>query len=139
ANLAWKETNKKDKGKSDAESFRERLADQKVSVDLLAKEAAVMGTLNPLAKDYETTLEAWRMQQELLNDARKAGLADDPAVIAGIQQIAEAWKDGTDAINAVQEAQDLAAESMQEWFDLGRSSARGFIDDLIEGKTAAEA
>lgn len=140
ANLAWKDANKKDGGgKSDAQAFKDRLKDEQMSVDLLAKEAALISTLNPLTKDYETTLEAWRMQQELLNDARKAGLADDPAVIAGIQQIVEAWKDGTDAINAVQEAQDMARESMQEWFDLGRSATRGFIDDLIEGKTAAEA
>lgn len=139
ANLAWKEDNKKGGGKSDAENFRQKLIDQKASVSLLALEAAQMAALNPLAENYETTIEAWRMQQELLNDARKAGLADDPAVIAGIQQIVDTWKDGSEAIAAVQQAQDLARQSMQEWFDLGRSAARGFIDDLSAGKTAAEA
>ena len=139
ANLAWKEDKKKGGGKSDAENFRQKLIDQKASVSLLSLEAAQMAALNPLAENYETTIEAWRMQQELLNDARKAGLADDPAVIAGIQQIVDTWRDGSEAIAAVQQAQDLARQSMQEWFDLGRSAARGFIDDLTAGKTAAEA
>ena len=140
ANLAWKEANKGGGGgsKSDAQTFRERLADQQISVALLSKEAALMGTLNPLAKDYETTLEAWRMQQELLNEARKAGLADDPAVIAGIQQTVEAWKAGTDAIASMTEAQDLMRQSMQDLDSAARSALDSIIDGFMEGKDAGE-
>lgn len=139
--LAWAEANKKTGrgGKSDAEQFRERLEQERQSVALLQQEAALMAQLNPLAANYETTLEAWRMEQELLNDARKAGLADDPTVIAGIQEIVAAWQSGTEAINAVQEAQDAARESMQQWFDLAKSATQSFIQDLIDGKSAADA
>jgi len=138
--LAWAEANKRSGGgKSDAEQFRERLEQERQSVALLQQEAALMAQLNPLAANYETTLEAWRMEQELLNDARKAGLADDPAVIAGIQEIVAAWQSGTEAINAVQEAQDAARESMQQWFDLAKSATQSFIQDLIDGKSAADA
>jgi hypothetical protein len=140
ANLAWKEANKRGGGggKSDAESFRERLADEQASVALLAKEAAIMGTLNPLSKDYETTLEAWRMEQELLNEARKVGLADDPAVIAGIQATVEAWRDGTTAIAAMTEAQDLMRQSMDDLDSAARSALDSIIDGFMEGKDAGE-
>lgn len=141
ANLAWKEDNKKSGGggKSDAQEFAERLEQERQSAALLQQEAAMLAQINPLAKNYETTIEAWRKEQELLNEARKAGLDDDPAVIAGIKEIVAAWQAGQEAIEAVQTAQEAARQSMEDWFDLAKTSVRGFIGDLLEGKSAAEA
>ncbi len=139
ANLAWKEANKSSGGgKSDAQSFKDRLEDERTSVALLIQEASVMATLNPLAQDYEATLEAWRMEQELLNEARKAGLADDPAVIAGIRETVEVWKQGTIAIQQLEIAQDAVRQSFEDLQSAGRSALDSIIDGFIEGRDAGE-
>lgn len=143
-NLALKEADRasnksgKDSAK-DLEKFRETIAEQERSNILLQEELALRAGLNPLIEDYGYALEKWRKEQELLNAAEDAGIALTPDLEKKIGLIAEAYASGTAALEKLQETQDKAKESLQEWLDLAKSATRSFIDDLIEGKSAAEA
>jgi tape measure domain-containing protein len=143
-NLALKESDKaSNKSAKDSErdlqKFRDTLFEQERSNRLLEEELALRAGLNPLIEDYGYALEKWRKEQELLNAAEDAGIALTPDLEQKIGLIAEAYASGTAALEKLQETQDKAKESLQEWLDLAKSATRSFIDDLIEGKSAAEA
>lgn len=138
--LAQKEEDKSgNKSTKDTEKFLEDIKKQERSNELLTEELALREGLNPLIDDYGFALEKWRKEQELLNAAEDAGIALTPQLEEKIQKIAEAYATGTAALAKLEETQDKVKESMQEWFDLGKSMTRSFIDDLLDGKTAAEA
>lgn len=143
-NLALKESDRastrsgKQSGR-DAEKFAETIAEQERSNELLRQELELRAGLNPLIEDYGYAIERWKKQQELLNAAEDAGIALTPDLENKIGLIAEAYASGTAALEKLQETQDKAKESLQEWLDLAKSATRSFIDDLIEGKSAAEA
>lgn len=142
-NLAWKEANKKSsekkEKKSDAEKFFDNLKSQEKENQLLQDEYELLKSLDPLAADHTRTINAWKKEQELLNAAKEAGITLDEETRARISELAQTYAEATDNIDRLQEAQEEARRSMQEWFDLAKSATRSFIDDLIAGKTAAEA
>lgn len=141
ANLAQKESDKasSSKTKTDAEKFLENLNEQERSNRQLQEEIELRSMLNPLINDYGFAIEQQTKRQELLNAAEDAGIALTPELENKINLIAEAYANAQVGLTKLEESQDKVRESMQEWFDLGKSVTRSFIDDLIEGKSAAEA
>lgn len=123
----------------DAEKFNKTLTDQGTANSLLQKELELRQEINPLINDYGYALEKMKKEQELLNAAEEAGINITPELRKKIDVIAEAYASGTAALDRLQEAQDEARKSLQDWYDLAKSATRSFIDDLIEGKSAAEA
>jgi len=71
-------------------------------------------------------------EQEIANAVRDAGSAATEAQIAKVRELAGAIYDEKDAM-------DKLNISAQEWADTVESATRTFINDLIEGKSAAEA
>lgn len=71
-------------------------------------------------------------EQEIANTIRQAGTAATEAQIERIRELAGATYDA-------RQAQDQLNMSAEAWADTIQSATRGFIDDLIEGKSAAEA
>lgn len=71
-------------------------------------------------------------EKEAENAARRAGAEATAEQIEYIRELALATYDETEAIRQLQ-------ITSQEWADTIQGATRGFIDDLIEGKTAAEA
>lgn len=127
------------KKKSPAQKLEDELAAQRRKNESLREETALRATLNPLVNDYGYAVERLRVQQELENAATAAGLELTPDRKKAIAELAEGYGAATVEAEKLTEAQDKAAESMADWFALGRDAARGFIDDLVEGKSAAEA
>ncbi|MGV3649839.1 MAG: tape measure protein [Devosia sp.] len=107
--------------------------------DAVRAEAAAMSQLNPLINDYGYAIEKARAEHELYTAAMEAGIPIDQELRDQIAQIASQYALMGSELEKVVEKQAEARESMTEWFDLGRSAARGFIDDLVAGKDAAEA
>ena len=125
-------TGKLDDYQKAIEKLKERTAD-------LQAETAAQAALNPLINDYGFALEKAKAQQDLLNAAKAAGIALDEPTLAGIEAAAEAYANASVDAKKLTEAQDNALESMRGWFDVSRDALSGFITDLKEGKSAAEA
>lgn len=102
-------------------------------------ETEAMRQLDPTIEDYGYALEKARAEQELLNAAQKAGIAVTPELRAQIAQTAEQFALATMEANQLAEAQDNIKQRAEEWRDTQKDALRGIVDDLIAGKSAADA
>ncbi|MDH0367972.1 tape measure protein [Brucella anthropi] len=102
-------------------------------------ETEALRQLNPLVDDYGYAVEKARTEQDLMNAAQRAGLAITPELRAQIAATADQWAMATAEANKLAEAQDKIRQRAEEWQDTAKDATRGFVDDLIAGKSAAEA
>lgn len=105
----------------------------------LQAQTAAQATLNPLVNDYGFAMERAKTKSDLLQAAMDAELEITPELEAAIDSLATGYATASAEAAKLSEAQGKALEAARDWFDLGRDATRGFINDLIEGKTAAEA
>ncbi len=105
---------------------------------LVAETEALRG-ISPLIDDYGYAMEKARTEQELLNAAQKAGVAITPELRSQISQTAEQWALASAEAAKLAEAQDKIRQRAEEWQDASKDAMRGIVDDLINGKSAAEA
>lgn len=115
----------------EARQMEERIA-------LLVAETEVQRQLNPLIDDYGYAVEKARAEQELLSAAKKAGLAITPALRSEIANLADQYALASAEAAKLAEEQDKARENAEKWLGVGQDVTKGFIDDLINGKSAAE-
>ena len=127
------------KKKTPAERFDESLQRVSDRTSALVAETEAMRQLNPLINDYGYAAEKARTEQELLNAAQKAGVAITPELRAQIAATADQWAMATAEANKLAEAQDKIRQRSEEWQDAQKDALRGIVDDLIQGKSAAEA
>lgn len=125
--------------RSPSEKFSDTLAEKQRELDNLKEETALRAQLNPLIDDGGEAEARLRMQQELLNAAAKAGIDLSPDQRKAIDDLVAGYGQATAEAARLAEAQDDARQQMEDWFSFGRDAAQGFISDLREGKTAAEA
>ncbi|WP_080900360.1 tape measure protein [Brucella anthropi] len=125
--------------KTPAERFDDSLQRVTDRTSALVAETEAMRQLNPLINDYGYAAEKARTEQELLNAAQKAGVAVTPELRAQISQTAEQWAMATAEANKLAEAQDKIRQRSEEWQDAQKDALRGIVDDLVAGKSAAEA
>lgn len=102
-------------------------------------ETAAQAGLNPLIDDYGYAVEKASATQELLNAAKKAGLAVTPELAAQIDALAQGYANASAQAAQLAESQDRVRQAADEMRDLGRDVLGGFIRDLREGKSGAEA
>jgi len=121
------------------EAMRKRTAN-------LQAETAAQAQLNPLVNDYGFALERARAEQELLNAAKEAGLiktaemsAATPKLRSAIDQLAAGYAQATVEAAKLAENQDKVREAAQFMRDTLKDATSSFIQDLLDGKTAAEA
>lgn len=89
--------------------------------------------------DYGYAVEKATIKQQLLNDAKKAGLTITPELAASIDQLAENYARASSNAEQLAAQQQLTAQQSQEMGSLMRDAVGGFISDLKDGKSAAEA
>lgn len=123
----------------DIQKYNEDLAQQEKSLELLQKELEFRSQLNPLINDYGYALAAYRKEQELINEAEAAGIAITPELRERYKALAEGLAEVDAQTQKLEESQQKLRDSVQEWADFAKSATRSLIDDLIEGKSAAEA
>lgn len=109
------------------------------SIAAIQAETAAQASLNPLVDDYGYTLEKARTQQDLLNAAKEAGKEITPELSANIEDLAHKYALAYSEGQKLAEAQDKIRERAEEWADLGKDVTGGFVQDLIDGTSAAEA
>lgn len=124
---------------------KERLDDYQKEVsrirektDALNTETAAQEKLNPLINDYGFAVEFARAQQELTNAAISAGRPVTAELAAEIDTLARAYATSSVSAEQLAESQDKIKERQQEILDLQKDVTRGLVDDLLEGRDAAE-
>lgn len=125
--------------KTPAQRFDDEVARANDRTSALVAETEALRKINPLIDDYGYAAEKARTEQELLNSAQKAGVSITPELRAQIAQTAEQWALATAEANKLSEAQDKIRRRAEEWQDAQKDALRGIVDDLIAGKSAAEA
>lgn len=130
---------KKRQKRTPAERFDDELRRVNDRTAATLAETEALRNLNPLIDDYGYAAEKARTEQELLNAAQKAGVAVTPELRAQISQTAEQWAMATAEANKLAEAQDKIRQRSEEWQDAQKDALRGIVDDLVAGKSAAEA
>ncbi len=113
-------------------SIRERTA-------AIQAETAAQASVNPLIEDYGFAVEKARLKQDLLTAAMESGVKVTPELDAQMDALAEGYASASVQAQQLAESQDKVRQKAEEFQALGKDVARGFIDDLRSGKTAAEA
>lgn len=121
------------------DKFDEKLSDTQLRIDLLNKEAAALGLVNPLVNDYGYAQSKAEIKQKLLNDAMDNGVEITPAYAAQIDALAEKYAKADAARNQMQQGVDNLGEKMSQSAAFGKDLLGGFIQDLRDGKSATEA
>lgn len=119
--------------------FNRNLTETQSQIDLLNKEAAALGLVNPLINDYGYAQSKAEIKQKLLNDAVQAGVEVTPEYAAKIDALAEKYAQADAARNKMQQGVENLSAKMAASSELGKSVLGGFIQDLRDGKSASEA
>ncbi|MBS0251178.1 MAG: M15 family metallopeptidase, partial [Proteobacteria bacterium] len=100
-----------------------------------AARASATGTIN----EQDAAIEAFRKEQELLNQAQEAGVEITDQVKEKIHSLGEAYRQAALAAKEVAEAQQEARKAASDFENAEKSSFKGFFQDLAHGKSATEA
>lgn len=116
------------------------------AIDSIVKRTAALqaqtlaqAEINPLINDYGFAMERAKAASDLLQAAQDAGIAITPELKASIETLAIGYAQA--AVNAAKlaEAQDKVREQAVFMRDTLKDATSSFIQDLLDGKTAAEA
>jgi len=125
------------KGKESA--YQKELAAMRARILAMKDEAEALAALNPYAADYEEAVARMRIEQELLNKARESGMAITPELLASIRQMAAGYREAEKALEDLREKQEFSRKQMEDWEKTAEDAQKGFIRDMIKGKSATEA
>lgn len=106
---------------------------------LLEEKTALQATLNPLVSDYGFAVEKLRVAQELQTAAAAAGIELTPALKATIDELATGYANASVEAEKLAESQEQIKQIAADFGEAGKSAIQGFISDLREGKSAADA
>lgn len=106
--------------------------------EALELEAETQSKLNPLVNDYGYAVAKARAEQELTNATIEAGREITPELSKEITNLADAYAMAGVAGEKLAESQEKIKERQAEILELQKEVTRGLVDDLLEGKDAAE-
>lgn len=125
--------------KRGANSYKDEVAGIKERTAALRESTAAQASVNPLISDYGFALEKAKAEQKLLADAQRAGMAITPALKEQISTLAEGYAAASADAKKLSESQRDIQKNAEEWASLEKDVFKGFISDLKEGKSGAEA
>ena len=100
---------------------------------------AAQAQINPLIADYGLASETAAEQARLLAAAQAAGVKVTPELEEKIRNLASAYGEAQAASTMLKDAQREAQREAENWGKLGSDATRGFITDLLDGVSAADA
>jgi len=122
--------------KTDLERETERLKKQTA---LLQAETAARAQLNPLIADYDAKVEKAVMLQRLLTAAQADGVKITPELRRNFETLAGSYATASAEAQKLAETQEQLKANAEEMRELGRNVLGGFVNDLRQGTSAAEA
>lgn len=125
--------------KTPAELFQGDVQQIQARIAALNAEYEAQARLNPLVNDYGYAVEKARIQQQLLSEAQRAGLEITPELRAQIEGLAENYAKASSASDRLKDSQQKAVDAAKQFSGLGQEVVGGFISDMRNGASAAEA
>lgn len=125
--------------KSPAQLFQGDVQQVQARIAALNAEYEAQARLNPLVSDYGYAVEKARIEQQLLSEAQRAGLEITPELQAQISGLAENYAKASSASERLKDSQQRAVEAAKQFSGLGQEVVGGFISDMRNGASAAEA
>lgn len=119
--------------------YEKDLADKTASIEQMKAEYDALSKLNPFAQDYERIVERTAVQEDLLKEARKAGIPITEDLKKSTGELAEKYVDAKFKLQELNEQQQKSRQQLEEWADTEKDAFKGFISDLLAGKSATEA
>ncbi|RKD61558.1 tape measure protein [Rhizobium sp. WW_1] len=144
----------------DRADYDNSLKQQQQQLDQLKEETGLRAALNPLLNDNGKALSTLQKAQELLNLAQEHGTAAGRELTSAQQllngdlskltpaaqeqalamrALAVGYGEADAGANRLAESQDKLRQKVEDWRDFSKDATKGFIQDLIDGKSAAEA
>lgn len=105
---------------------------------VMVAETEVQRQLNPLVDDYGYAVEKARLEQELLNAAKEAGVAVTPKLRQEMSDLAGQYAIASVEARQLAEEQEKIKQSAEDMANFQKDLFRGIVDGFIEGKSAAD-
>jgi hypothetical protein len=125
--------------KTRADALQREIQQIKERTAALQGETEAQRGLNPLVEDYGFAVAKAGAMADLLAAAEREQIEVTPALSAQFEQLATAEAMATAEAGRLAESQDDLRERMESMRDLGKDVMRGFVDDMVAGKSATEA
>lgn len=125
--------------KRGANSYKDEVTGIKERTAALRESTAAQAAVNPLVNDYGFALEKAKAEQKLLADAQRSGLAITPQLRDQISELATGYAQASVEAKQLSESQNKIRKNAEEWASLEKDVFKGFISDLKDGKSGAEA
>ena len=126
-------------GRTPQDLFAGDMAQIQQRIDLLNAEYNARSQLNPLIEDYGYALEKAKIEQQLLSEAQRAGVEITPQLRDSISQLAENYAKASANSEQLRASQQRLTATAQEFRSLGKDVVGGFVRDLRNGTSAADA
>ncbi len=129
----------KSKGTTERADEYQRLTQRiRENMAALQAETEAQGMLNPAINDYGYAVEKARMQQELLNAAKRAGKEITPQLKKEIEGLAHEYANTRAEAEKMAEAQNKALDDLDFRKDIVRDALGGLRSALEDGKISFE-
>ncbi len=126
-------------GGSGGNDFDRQVAQLQQRIAAIRAETEARQGLTGTIEEQEAALEKARIKHELLTAAQQAGMAITPELEARIDALAQSYVDASGEAQRLADSQQQAQQTAQDWANFGGSLVSGFVNDLRQGKSAAEA
>jgi hypothetical protein len=126
-------------GGSKSDSYASEVQGIKERTVALRESTAAQAAINPLVSDFGFALEKAQVEQKLLADAQREGMAITPALREQISELATGYATASADAKKLSESQKEIKKNAEEWASLEKDVFKGFISDLKDGKSGAEA
>lgn len=120
-------------------AFEREIAKVQKRIAVLKAETDVRRNFTGTLEEQQAALEKARMVAELLNAAQEAGIEITDDVRDKIMSLADAYSVAAEEARKLAKSQQEAAQRAQELEDASKDAFKGFITDLVNAKTPAEA
>ncbi|PSM16113.1 tape measure protein [Nitratireductor sp. StC3] len=122
-----------------ANAFEKEIAGIQKRIATLKAETDVRRTVTGTLEEQRAAIERARMVQELLNSAQEAGVEITDDVRSKIASIADAYSAAAEEARNLAKSQQEAAQKAEELENASKDAFKGFITDLVNAKSPAEA
>ncbi|MBD8650818.1 D-alanyl-D-alanine carboxypeptidase family protein [Rhizobium sp. CFBP 13726] len=142
SNENWHIEDASARGKDMADKTAELEERGKSYDDIIAKARDFVAEQGIEASALDMTTQAaarLRYEQQLLNEARQAGVTLNPEQTGALKQLAADMAEAETRTRSLADSQEAAKEAAANFSQAAGGIAKGFVSDLIRGKTAADA
>jgi hypothetical protein len=124
--------------RSPTDIFQGSMEDIERRINLINAEAEAQANLNPKVNDYGFAIEKAKIEQQLLNEAEKAGVEVTPELAAKIDTLAGNYAKASAGAKKFEADQQAAARASEQLGQIAQTALSGIASALADGKIEAQ-